>query len=121
MILNLDEIIEAGSYVAVTDDGRFYDAVFDEQQKRLTHSIPRTERIKGFISVDSLPVVNSRNVENGGLYQTSGTWGLLEQVRYLSDEEMKKMDLYCPVRVTISIKGGLETVCFGLNIEYNIE
>ena len=30
-MLNADEIREAGSYVTVTDDGRFYDAVFDEQ------------------------------------------------------------------------------------------
>ena len=117
MILNADEIIEAGSYVAVTDDGRFYDAVFNEQQKRLVHSIPQTERIKGFIPVDSLPVASSRNLEIGGLYQASGTWGLLEQVRYLSDEEMKRLDLYCSVHVTISIKGGQETISFGLNRE----
>ena len=116
-MLNADEIREAGSYVAMTDDGRFYDAVFDEQQKRLIHSIPQTERIKGFLPVDSLPVVSTRNMEIGGLYRASDTWGLLEQVQYLSDEEMKWMDLYCPVRVTISIKGGPETVCFGLNIE----
>ena len=116
-MLNADEIREAGSYVTVTDDGRFYDAVFDEQKKRLVHSIPLTERIRGFIPVDSLPVVSSRNLEIGGLYQTSGTWGLLEQVRYLSDEEMKRMDIYCPVRVTFSIKGGQETISFGLNRE----
>ena len=114
-MLNADEIREAGSYVTVTDDGRFYDAVFDEQQKRLIHSIPLTERIRGFIPVDSLPVVSSRNLEIGGLYRASGTWGLLEQVRYLSDEEMKRLDLNCPVRVTISIKGGQETISFGLN------
>ena len=116
-MLNADDIIKGGTYVAVTDDGRFYDAVFDEQQKRLVHSIPQTERIKGFIPVDSLPVVNSGNLEIGGLYRVLGTWGLLEQVQYLSNEEMKRLDLYCPVRVTISIKGGQETTSFGLNRE----
>ena len=116
-MLNADEMIEAGSYVAVTDDGGFYDAVFDEQQKRLVHSISQTERIKGFIPVDSLHVASSRNLEIGGLYWASGTWGRLEQVHYLSDEDMKRMDLYCPVRVTISIEGGQETISFGLNRE----
>ena len=65
--------------------------------------------------MNSLPVVSFRNLEIGGLYRASGTLGLLEQISYLSDEEMKRLDLNCPVRVTISIKGGQETISFGLN------
>lgn len=110
----VDEVRESGSYVAVTEKGHFYDATFSKEQQRMFFCIPQDEKVRGYIPTISLPVIDSGNMVIGGLYQLAGAWGSLEQIQYLTAEQMKTMDLYCPVRVTMAIKGGPELRCFGI-------
>ena len=113
-ICSADEIEEDGSYVAVTEKGRFYDAVFSKELQRMFFCIPQTEEVRGYFPAKSLPVIDSDNMVIGGLYQLAGAWGRLEKIQYLTDTQMKALELYCPVRVTMSIKGGPETCSFGI-------